>query len=469
MEKYNEPEKIVSITLRNNIRLLPPTCEYVERFARGIGMSEERAETVVANTKEVLRRRITYAYKGVGEITLEIFVGLDRVIIEVADRGTPYWIDIESQIEPYPKKADQYKLKKLGREGQRFSMCFMLEPDIDIMTLKRQADIEEVLLDDHMEVYRIEANENEINEVMKCIYSNYGYEYPNYVIYEPSELKALLMEGRQWSYLARNEHGQIMAHASLAFHEELPGVPEIGALVCKEFCRGHNVAGGIVESICSHAEESGVKAVFGMPVAFHPFSQKILGHLGFVPTGAVLHYVPSRMVGPYADGDRRMDVFVGTKILNVSDCRKICVPEKHRSFIKKLYSRLNVEYEEIQPGSAEGEGIYSMSYSADLGTAEIQIDNAPESFSEDLKNMMMELYKNHAEMAEVYLNISNPSAVWAYEVLEQEGFYFSGIIPCSEKGDYMIMANLMDIPMEWDKLVAVEGYQEIVEYIRKNK
>lgn len=469
MKKYNGPERIVSITMRNNMRLLDLACTYVEQFAGGIGMSEEKVDTVVANAREVLRRRMTYAYKGIGDITLDIFAGIDRIVIEVADKGTPYWIDVDRQIRPYKRKADQYVLKKLGREGQRFSMSFMLEPDIDIVTFRKQDGADEVLLDDNMEVYRIEANEKEINEVMKCIYSNYGYEYPNYVIYEPAEMKSLLMEGRQWSYLARNDHGQIMAHASLAFHEELPGVPEIGALVCKEFCRGRNVAGKIVENICVQAEKSGVRALFGMPVAFHPYSQKILGQLGFVPTGAVLHYVPSFMVGPYADGDRRMDVLVGAKVLSAPGSKAVSVPEKHVSFVQKLYSKLGISCEILPPSEGEGEAVYSVSYSSDLKMAEIQIDNAPESFSEDLSEMMRDLSSNRIEMIEVYLNISNPSASWAYEILEGEGFYFSGIIPCSEKGEYMIMANLMGIPMEWDKLVTDGDYSEVVEYIRENQ
>lgn len=37
-------EKIVSVTMRNNIKLLPLTFEYVKNFACGIGMPEKRGK-----------------------------------------------------------------------------------------------------------------------------------------------------------------------------------------------------------------------------------------------------------------------------------------------------------------------------------------------------------------------------------------------------------------------------------------
>ena len=141
-------------------------------------MSEECAAVISEVIRVVLTRRITYAYQGIGGITLDILVGLDRLELEIADKGLPYWIDLEKELAQYPKGADQYRLKKLGREGQRFSMCFYLAPDIDILSFQKQADVKETLLDDALVVCRASAEDRDINEVMRCIYTNYGYEYP---------------------------------------------------------------------------------------------------------------------------------------------------------------------------------------------------------------------------------------------------------------------------------------------------
>lgn len=71
-------QKIVSITTRNNVKLAPLTCTYVKNFVCGIGMSEEKGDNISQLTRAALERRMLNAYKGIGESTFDIFVGLDR-------------------------------------------------------------------------------------------------------------------------------------------------------------------------------------------------------------------------------------------------------------------------------------------------------------------------------------------------------------------------------------------------------
>ena len=125
-------QKIVSLTTLNNIRLIPLTCSYAQQLALGIGMSEARATVIAEAIRVVPTRRMTYAYQGIGEITLDILVGLDRLVLEIADKG---------------------------RDGQRFSMCFYIAPDIDILSFQKQADVEEPLLDDALKVRRASAED----------------------------------------------------------------------------------------------------------------------------------------------------------------------------------------------------------------------------------------------------------------------------------------------------------------------
>ena len=466
---YHEIQKVVSITTRNNIKLVPLTCGYVEQMARGIGMSPEKTATISAVTQAILNRRMTYAFQGIGEITLDIFVGLDRLVLEIADKGMPYWLDIEKELEIYPQKADQYSIKKLGREGQRLSMCFYLEPDIDILAFKKQDDVEETLLDDDLRVYRVTDTDKDINEVMKCIYYNYGYEYPNPLIYEPAQMKALLAEGRQRSYLALNDHQQVLAHGALSFHGEYPGVPEVSGLVSKQFCRGHNVMGRLVDGMCqAAAAEEGLSGLFAIPVAFHPFSQKIFNRQGFVATGVLAHYVPSKRVGAYGDGDRRMDAFLCAKLFRPAGVKSLSVPTKHQDMVAKLYRQLGQDCVMVPPEALGGETAYDVEYIHDMALVEMKVDHAGETFAEDLDHMMLDFYRNGIELVKLCLNMSHPSAALAYDLLEKKGFFFAGILPGSASGEYMILMHLMELPMAWDKVVAVDGYQELLDYVREH-
>lgn len=464
-------QKIVSITTRNNVKLAPLTNAYIKSFVCGIGMSEEKGEGIARLTGLALERRMRNAYKGIGEITLDILVGLDRLQIEIADQGIPYWIDIQSEQKNHTIKPDAFMVKKLGTEGQRFCMTFFLEPDVDILSFKKQDDVEEVLLDEGFHVHRVQSDEHDITEIMRCIYYNYGFDYPNCRIYETPYLSRVLEAGKQWSYLGINDHGQVLGHVALVFHDEFPGMPEIGSLVSKQFCRGKGVAGHLLSHLCREAEQKGVQGAFSVPVAFHPFSQKLLNKQGFIPVGMILHYLPAKNAWEYADHDRRMDMFVAAKMFYDPGRKTVYVPEKHRAFISGLYRKLNIDHicvtDAEMDKAAPAANQYSVSYDYDLRTAEFLIDHVAGGFEEDLKSTMADFEKKGIELVKVYLNMSDPSAIEAYGILERNGYYFSGIFPGCENGEYMMLGHLMGIPMLWDRIVPVDNYQEVLTYVQQ--
>ena len=462
-----EPQKIVSITMRNNLNLVPPTCSYVESLVRRIGMSEEKTKLILAHVENVLNKRIETAYYDEGDISLDILVGLDRIVLEVRDQGIPYWIDIQEEIETSSYRADSYQLD-LGTEGQKFSMCFYLEPGIDINEYDSPETQEAVMLDDNLNIRRVIANERDIVEVLRCIHSNYGYGYINRQVYDMNHMKALLAEERQWSYLGYNDHNQILAHMSVAFHDDFPGIVELGGLVCKPFCRGHNVANRLSEAVCKDIEASGVNGVFGMAVAFHPISQKLSLRQGFVPTGIMIHYVVPESTGEYRDGDRRQECCLCTKLFN-SKTYKISVPEEHQEFIRGLYKKMGCDCEFLPAAELSGQTDFRVEMVSEIGMGKIFIENANSDFEKKLKGMLKDFARNKIAMVEVFVNMSNPSAANIYEMLRKQGLFFSGIMPGTEKGEYMIMQHLMGNPVEWDKIVTIGDFTEVMQYVKEHK
>ena len=55
-------QKIVSITTRNNIKLIPSPAATPSRLALGIGMSDEHTNAIAEVIRVVLTRRMPYAY-----------------------------------------------------------------------------------------------------------------------------------------------------------------------------------------------------------------------------------------------------------------------------------------------------------------------------------------------------------------------------------------------------------------------
>ena len=51
-------------------------------------------------------------YKGIGEITLHVLMGLDRIQVEIEDREIPYWVDIQNERQNHTIRPDEFSIKK---------------------------------------------------------------------------------------------------------------------------------------------------------------------------------------------------------------------------------------------------------------------------------------------------------------------------------------------------------------------
>lgn len=49
-------------------------------------------------------------YKGIGEITLHVLMGLDRIQVEIEDREIPYWVDIQNERQNHTIRPDEFSI-----------------------------------------------------------------------------------------------------------------------------------------------------------------------------------------------------------------------------------------------------------------------------------------------------------------------------------------------------------------------
>lgn len=181
-----------------------------------------------------------------------------------------------------------------------------------------------------------------------------------------------------------------------------------------------------------------------------------------------MQYVPSKRVGAYGDGDRRMDAFLCAKVFQRQGKRPLSVPAEHQTMVAHIYDQLGMTYRMLPLKALSGENVYAVEFVHDMALAEMKVDNAGTDFAQELKQMMVDFYKNGIEVVKVCLNMSNPSAAKVYELFAAKGVFFAGILPGCESGEYLLLLHLMGLPMEWDKVVAIEGYQELLDYVREH-
>ena len=63
------------------------------------------------------------------------------------------------------------------------------------------------------------------------------------------------------------------------------------------------------------------------------------------------------------------------------------------------------------------------------------------------------------------INMSDSAAPFAYEAAKNCGYFFTGIMPGGEGGDYLVMQNLFWGEVDADAVVTRGEYTEILRYL----
>lgn len=458
---------IASVTIRNNIKALIPLLEFIRSLTGGVGLTKVKQDQAVLVLEEILTYRIENAYQTAGMITLDAKMGYDRICFIVSDEGNPYLLTGDSDtIEEklVLKFAEKYYMNIEAGKGQSITFEFTYDKDdFDIERYRRSAYPEEKLLDANITVRKTAEENDEIIKVIECIYAAYGYSYGRAKLYNLDNFRSLLKSGDFYSYIAVNESRQVLAHASLSDSTVMRGMPDLGALVTKPFCRGLHIAERMVSHILEDAEKMNYAGVRGEPVAFHPYTQKLFTSNGLVPTGFLFHEINPESAGIYRDGDRRLDIGIAQKIFGGQRIHEVILPEEHEEFLKDRFAALGLRISPLSPDAPPVKGFVRKSMDAVMRLGTLVVSGSEWLTTENARKLMTEF--NKAENIDLYLDLNNPGSLKSYSVLREAGFVMTGLVGGAYDADYLVMQHFMKKPLDRSKLVLEPNYREIFDYL----
>ncbi|MDO4538972.1 MAG: GNAT family N-acetyltransferase, partial [Coriobacteriales bacterium] len=357
-----------------------------------------------------------------------------------------------------------FRFEQLGAGGQRITLEFRLgmnsaEPQI----LKPQM---EELLDRNFSCRLTKDTDRDIVEVIRCIYYSYGYEYVHQEIYHAGEFKKMLHGGKYLSLLAENEHGQVVGHTALSEHDWFAGMSELCNLVVVPNARGNNIARLLMQASLDLCEQEKLNALYGMPVMFHPISQKLLDSHDFTPCGMCFHLCPASASKQFGDGTNRFDVAFTVRIRERQATHTLYLPDETSSFVCDIFDREQVPYTVVDASRVEPAADKSiMSYAVDgvSKKLEIKVDQMGRDLPERLKSLPFEKDIDSMEMLMVYLNMNDPGCGVCYAALRELGFIFTGCLPGSKDGDYLLLQHLMGKEIVRENMVTTPAYASMLE------
>lgn len=421
---------------------------------------------------EMLKRRIANAYPGAeGPITFEIYLTEEYLEISIKDKGIPAWSDFsydKEHLDVNDKEAmqnflldymvDGFGMEKLGKDGQRIFLRMNILRKLAFRQPEPYPETE--VLDTNITIKPVETHEDAI-EAIRCIYSEYGYSYCYEKLYYIESFMNAIRNKEIMSFLAVNEHGQTAGHFALAFSGTFQNMPEISTVVIRKEFRGLGLFAIFNDYCIALGKKLGFRAIVGQPVAFHPFSQKALLKSGFVATSVLLAYIDSALESEYNKNGQRLDLFACVRPLDTSFRSILYPPAEIRAFTDKVFQRLGCGYEfrdDAHPGDSTAISIES---SGALKSTKMILMGAADDLEQILRDSVKDAIRGHNEMIEILISMNDPSCPHAYETAKKCGFAFSGIIPCGETADYIVMQMLVGADCRYDHLVTVGEFEEL--------
>ncbi len=464
--------KLASLEIKNDKEFIFPVLSFIDSLAqRHKNMDPARYLGFRQVVGEILRQRIEKSYPGsVGEIFVDLFLNGEFFEISIRDKGVPGWQDFSYDADNISRNkkdlrnyilslsTDEIGMEKLGGNGQRIYVRLKIVNPLNFVEPEPYEEV--VALDTNITIRPVLTKEDAI-EAIRCIYAEYGYSYSYERLYFLDSFMELVKSGEIMSFLAVNDHGQTAGHFLLAFSDLYKNMPEVSTVVVRKEFRGLGLFAKFMDYSEKIGRSKGFRALMGQPVTYHPMSQKAFLKAGYTPTSLLMNYINPEIESEYNKDGERLGLSVSVKILDEDACSRIYPPEEIREFAHKVYGNLGIKYDISADAEKDTITKISAEANANLKMTKIIVTKAGDELESELQKAVMDAVKRKSEMAELVINLTLPSCAYAYEVAQKCGFTFSGIIPGSENGDYLIMQMLPGDRMDYSKLVLVGEFEEL--------
>jgi len=488
------PQHSCRLSVTNDPKHIPVILAFVTATAEQWGLDERERTHIELAVEEAVSNVIRHAFAADEVATFEVSCrrAAGGIEIRVRDQGMPYDPTIVPEYQPgvplddqtgvglggflIKQFVDEYEFRNLGPDGKELRLVKLPESpsvaDEPAPSGPAAGDAAEAPKPNRQST-GVEVRwmrPAEAIEVARCVYDAYGYSYGHENIYYPDRVAALNQSGELRSAVAVTDDGSIAGHCALVFADDMPA--EIGMAATKSEFRGLGVAGRLGEFLDEAARANDLTGLQVKQVSVHPYTQKFCQKLGFRDCGFLLGHVPNTMsFKGIADhlAQRGSDV-LGFKFLKRPTPRTVYVPQNHAEAVKALYDHLEIPVTFARsPGRRFPDGRTSMSVAVHSrrGVGQVRINRYGSDVPRVFRQELFLLRHNDIRVVELFLNLSDPFTPQFVELAEELGFFFTGILPETGRGDCLLMQYFNGVQIDYDTLhVVSDAAKELLSYIQ---
>lgn len=311
--------------------------------------------------------------------------------------------------------------------------------------------------------------------MISCVRDEYGETYFKKGFYDAAYLRKEACKGACTFLAAQTKAGEIAGMLVLEETGEEEALCEVESLFIRKKYRGYGLAGPFLKYGVEMIRGKDYAAACCHPALFHSITQRLLYRQDFRATGFLLNvFDGTRMVHSYSNG--RNDKFsLGLQLLPMQkrDAGTLYIPAEHGGFIERVYRSLSMTFRTVKegrrrPGEMPPVSRISVRPDDPQNSLEIRI----RQIGADLPARMKEIHACYPLTGKwtsnVLLNINESGAAWAYGNLTKRDYFFAGLWPMGNAGEYMVLHNPGEVRCFLEDYVVSPEFGKILKYVKKD-
>ncbi len=322
--------------------------------------------------------------------------------------------------------------------------------------------------------------------MIACILDEYGDTYFKRDFYNVDLLEKAAKEGRITFLVAETEDNDIAGMLILKQFYPKEAMCEIASQIFRKKYRGYGLAMPFFMYGMEILMSKFYSAAFCLPVLFHNITQRLLYRLGLCATGLVINvFDMDKISHSYTNGrNNKHSQGIQVRALWKTDAGVLYIPKEHQTFCQAVYKRLGVDFciaEPTDPFPKQNRkivpfhAVYVQPENTDFNwkndeiqqSLEIYIYQVGKDFKQQISQLHSQIPLKGKQTANIFLNINDVYAVWAYELLQEMGYFFTGLKPLCSGQEYMVLHHCGDVEIYFNDYIVSDEFVVIVDYIKK--
>ncbi len=455
--------------------LLPVVLSSIGEYAKNFFDNKKDINKMILATEEAINNVLEYSITDhMKEIRITVDGSDGEFTVCVYDGGMPG--DYEQTLTGEDKLGltlmhgvtDQAFVENLGMDGrcQRLVKYYCHMPDFKkkVKTTKEQKIIEDA------EITVKTPNKNEMLEVCRAFYNEYGLTYANDIIYYPERFYAAIAKDQMHSTIAVDQDGNFAGHHCTFEWDKVPGVWESGMAIVNSNYRNVGVFKKMMSRSYNYVHDDAKGKIFlGECVMTHPYSQKLRLRYGSFPVGFYFNMLaPDYAASSFKKAEDYSSVANAASAFDFTP-KTVYLPEELHKPANYIYNGLGLE-RTILTDTKEPEKEVSKStcfYYNNTKSGAININEIGKDYSKHVASSLRELKSKGADTIMLYFSVEDPSFEYVYNSAKDLGFFFTGIIPNADQGDVVTMEKLLQSVVNYDCNITISPFTELYEMVRK--